>query len=43
MHDLLAEARGLLDGLVQLRRAIQREPELGLDLPLTQAPVAASG
>ncbi len=36
---LLAEARELLPDTVQLRRQIHREPELGLDLPLTQAKV----
>jgi amidohydrolase len=39
MHELLLEARELLDDVVRLRRAIHREPELGLDLPLTQAKV----
>jgi amidohydrolase len=41
MNDLplLTEAQTLLDGVAQLRRAIHREPELGLDLPLTQAKV----
>lgn len=36
---LLAEARELLPDTVQLRRLIHREPELGLDLPLTQAKI----
>ncbi len=39
---LLAEARELLPDAVQLRRRIHREPELGLDLPLTQAKVLDS-
>ena len=39
---LLAEARELLPDAVQLRRLIHREPELGLDLPLTQAKVLAA-
>jgi hippurate hydrolase len=38
-HPLLNEARGQLSGIVELRRAIHREPELGLELPLTQAKV----
>jgi hippurate hydrolase len=38
-HDLLDEAHGLLDDVARLRRAIHSEPELGLDLPLTQAKV----
>jgi amidohydrolase len=42
MHELVDEARGLLDDVVQLRRSIHREPELGLDLPLTQAKVLAA-
>jgi amidohydrolase len=37
--DLLAEARQLLPEIIELRRAIHRQPELGLDLPLTQAKV----
>src|SRR5437879_5441 len=39
MHELLEEANGLLPEVVRLRRSIHREPELGLDLPLTQAKV----
>ena len=41
MNDLLRskKLRALLDDVAQLRRAIHREPELGLDLPLTQAKV----
>ncbi|MBV9892588.1 MAG: amidohydrolase [Chloroflexi bacterium] len=41
-HALVAEARGHLQPVVDIRRAIHREPELGLDLPLTQAKVLAS-
>jgi amidohydrolase len=36
---LLEQAHGLLPQTVALRRAIHREPELGLDLPRTQAVV----
>ncbi|MBV9322422.1 MAG: amidohydrolase [Chloroflexi bacterium] len=39
MHELLEQAHALLDDVARLRRAIHREPELGLDLPLTQAKV----
>jgi metal-dependent amidase/aminoacylase/carboxypeptidase family protein len=42
MHPLVDEARGQLHAAVELRRAIHREPELGLDLPLTQAKVLAA-
>lgn len=37
--QLLAEARELLPDTVQLRRRIHSEPEIGLDLPLTQAKI----
>jgi hippurate hydrolase len=37
--DLLAEAGALLDDVVSLRRDLHRRPELGLDLPRTQARV----
>lgn len=37
--SLLADARELLPEAVRLRRLIHREPELGLDLPLTQAKI----
>jgi amidohydrolase len=37
--DLLAEAGALLDDVVALRRDLHRRPELGLDLPGTQARV----
>lgn len=39
MTELLDEARTLFGDLVRLRRAIHREPEIGLDLPRTQARV----
>ena len=38
-EDLLDQASGLLPGVVALRRRIHRAPELGLDLPRTQAAV----
>jgi amidohydrolase len=38
-EDLLADAEAVLDEVVALRREIHREPELGLDLPKTQARV----
>ncbi len=36
-RDLLAAAREILPDLLQIRRAIHRRPELGLQLPETQA------
>jgi hippurate hydrolase len=42
MHILLEEARAQFTRVVQLRRSIHREPELGLDVPLTQAKVLAA-
>jgi hippurate hydrolase len=36
---LLADAGALLDDVVALRRDLRRHPELGLDLPCTQARV----
>jgi amidohydrolase len=36
---LLDEARALLDGAIAVRRRIHRHPEIGLDLPQTQAVV----
>lgn len=39
--DLLAAARALLPDLVDLRRRLHRVPEVGLQLPATQAIVAA--
>ena len=38
-EDLLATARDLLPEVVELRRALHRHPELGLELPRTQAAV----
>ncbi|WP_327358214.1 M20 metallopeptidase family protein [Streptomyces sp. NBC_01304] len=37
--DLLADARGLLPGIVAVRRTLHRAPELGLHLPRTQRTV----
>jgi hippurate hydrolase len=37
--DLLGSARDLLPEVVELRRTLHRHPELGLDLPRTQAAV----
>ena len=42
MHSLVGEAEALRAEVVDLRRAIHREPELGLDLPRTQARVLAA-
>src|ERR1700704_723524 len=39
MQELLEQANALQPDVVRLRRSIHREPELGLDLPLTQAKV----
>src|SRR5579859_6797518 len=39
MHPLLSEAHAVFEQVTQLRRSIHREPELGLDLPLTQRKV----
>src|SRR6266851_533674 len=39
MQELLEQANGLLPDVVRLRRSIHQEPELGLDLPLTQSKV----
>ena len=38
-EDLLSTARDLLPEVVELRRALHRHPELGLELPRTQAAV----
>lgn len=38
-EGLLAEAAGLQDTVIDLRRRLHRHPELGLELPLTQAAV----
>ncbi|MGW1100143.1 M20 metallopeptidase family protein [Streptomyces sp. NPDC002455] len=40
--SLLHEARDLAPALTELRHALHREPELGLDLPLTQARILAA-
>ena len=42
MHALLDEARAEFQTVIGLRRSIHREPELGLDVPLTQAKVLAA-
>jgi len=42
MKYLLDEARTILGEVVELRRSIHREPELGLELPKTQAKVLAA-
>ena len=41
--DLLADAQRLLPDLIELRRRIHRTPELGLQLPKTQATVDRKG
>ena len=41
-QELLASARGLSDDIVSLRRAIHKEPELGLETPKTLAKVRAA-
>lgn len=40
--NLLDDARAQQDDLVQLRRALHREPEIGLELPRTQEKVLAA-
>jgi amidohydrolase len=40
--DLLEDARELQDDLVELRRTLHREPEIGLQLPRTQQHVLAA-
>ena len=42
LEELLAEATALGDGLSELRHELHRIPEIGLDLPLTQAAVLAA-
>src|SRR3989338_4655840 len=37
--DILADARGILDETIALRRRIHRHPEIGLVLPRTQAAI----
>ncbi|WP_209372310.1 M20 metallopeptidase family protein [Brevibacterium renqingii] len=39
MHSLIAEANDLLPQLQELRRALHADPEVGLELPRTQAAV----
>src|SRR5262245_52274909 len=39
LSTLLAEARSVMDGAIDLRRRIHRHPELGLHVPRTQAAV----
>jgi len=41
LEALLADARAALPTLVEIRRALHRRPEVGLDLPETQAAVVA--
>ena len=40
--DLLGDARAMHDDLIELRRALHRDPELGLELPRTQERVLAA-
>ncbi|SEE03428.1 hippurate hydrolase [Streptomyces sp. TLI_105] len=42
LMDLLPDAHALAPVLTALRHSLHREPELGLDLPLTQAKVTAA-
>lgn len=42
MDSLLAHAQTLLDDMIDLRRSIHREPEVGLDLPITRGKVLAA-
>jgi len=42
MADVLQDAAAMAGDLAELRRAIHREPEIGLDLPRTQAKVLAA-
>ena len=39
-HPLLAAARDILPGVIEVRRRLHRTPEVGLHLPLTQAILA---
>lgn len=41
-NDLLADAQGIAEGIVALRRAIHAEPELGLQTPRTRDKVRAA-
>ena len=40
LHDLLADARASMPELLEIRRALHRRPEVGLDLPETQSTIA---
>lgn len=40
--DLLEAARGLQDATIELRRSIHAEPEIGLQLPMTQTKIVES-
>ena len=42
MAELRDDAARISGDLAELRRAIHREPEIGLDLPRTQAKVLAA-
>lgn len=42
MSDFLTEARGIQNDLAVVRRHIHQEPEIGLDLPKTQAKILAA-
>jgi amidohydrolase len=42
MSDFLSEARGIQNDLAVVRRHIHQEPEIGLDLPKTQAKILAA-
>ena len=42
MSNFLAEAKEIQNDLVTLRRQIHQEPEIGLDLPKTQAKIVAA-
>ena len=42
MSNFLAEAQEIQDELVTLRRRFHQEPEIGLDLPKTQAKILAA-
>lgn len=42
MHDLIAQGQTLLPELQNLRRSLHADPEIGLDLPRTQAAVLAA-
>ena len=42
MSNFLAEASEIQNDLVAIRRQIHQEPEIGLDLPKTQAKILAA-